>query len=222
MNGNIELVEILIRYGAQVNSTSNQTHDIVKAAIEANAVECLKLFLQYISKPEDRYYSVIMQAIIQLHFDAVPILVEAGMNPNHIINGKTAISFACFNNATSVVKYLSKHVKEVDLPADGVIYDGYAVHWICQSCDLEICKILLEKGIDVNRVNNRGWIGPHYLVDKDPSIVFQIVTMLFAHGLVIDRLLPGQKISILNEFQSSIKKRKYQDLINWLIEHGAV
>ena len=106
----------------------------------------------------------------------------------------------------------------VDLPSD--YQSSGAVHWICTSCNPEIARIILSKGgVDVNRLDQEGHMGPFYMLDigeEDDNI--EVLELLLQYGLEINKKTP-KTASILGEFVSSITKPL--KIIEWLLAHGA-
>lgn len=101
----------------------------------------------------------------------------------------------------------------------GIVGRG-AVHWICSSCNPEIARIILSKGgVDVNRLDKEGHMGPFYMLDvgeEDDNI--EVLELLLQSGLKINEKTP-KTASILGEFVSSITKPL--KIIEWLLAHGA-
>ena len=94
-----------------------------------------------------------------------------------------------------------------------------AVHWICISCKPEIARIILAKGIDVNRLDHDGHMGPFYMLDVgDEDEVIEVFELLLQAGLDINKKTKTTS-SILGEFVTSITKPL--KIIEWLLAHGA-
>ncbi|OHT12418.1 ankyrin repeat-containing protein [Tritrichomonas foetus] len=94
-----------------------------------------------------------------------------------------------------------------------------AVHWICTSCNPEIARIILAKGIDVNRLDHDGHMGPFYMLDVgEEDEIIEVLELLLQAGLDVNKKTPTTS-SILGEFVSSITKPL--KIIEWLLAHGA-
>lgn len=106
----------------------------------------------------------------------------------------------------------------IDLPSD--VQEQGAVHWICISHNPEIARIILSKGgINVNRLDKEGHMGPYYMLDigeEDENI--EVLELLWQAGLDINKKTPNTA-SILGEYVSSITKPL--KIIEWLLVHGA-
>lgn len=165
-----------------------------------------------------------MLAIATNEQDLVPFLVECGENPEYSTpeRHETALSLACYQSFRQTVKYLCEHMSKVDI--DPTIRAKAAVHWICQSNDPEIVKIVLKKGIDVNRLDENGHTGAYYLQDHaDQQTTIIIIELLYEHGFDLNiqgKSVTGKEVNtILGDYVSSIHRP--EKVIRWLLQHGA-
>lgn len=94
-----------------------------------------------------------------------------------------------------------------------------AVHWACSSCNPEITRIILSHGIDVNRLDQDGHMGPFYMLDiGNQENTIEVLELLLQAGLDINKKTPNSS-SILSDYVSSITKPL--KIIEWLLAHGA-
>ncbi|EAX98809.1 hypothetical protein TVAG_479810 [Trichomonas vaginalis G3] len=135
---------------------------------------------------------------------------------------RTPISIACFYSNVETVKMLAEVTEEVDIPAN--IKAPSAVHWICSSKSPKIAKILCSKGIDVNRVDAQGRMGPSFFISSNNNNKddIEILKVLLNYGLKINFHLPG-KNTILGDCLT-IDKLMFKDpveITEFLLDNGA-
>ena len=215
-----DILKILFDYGAKLNTkTTNAPMDPISISIRSKNVECLKILLKHTSDSLKMYQNMtpIMVALVNNKPDAVPLLIDAKVDLGFINSEyQTALSIACFQNQKEIVKLICAKLDNIDLPPE---YKAPgAVHWLCQSKDPEIAEIMLAKNIDVNRIDNDGYVGPHYLLDSvDASSIIKFLELLVKAGFKID--CAADKNTFLGECVTSI--HVHSDVVEWLLEHGA-
>ena len=223
---NSEILKLLLKNGANINDQVCKNNNPIGFAINTLNIDILKILLNAGSKTSSdnkAQYSSLMKAVICRAQGAVPLLIQHGEQPEFVSSDyQTALSLACFINQPEIVKYLCDHMTQVDL--DPSIHQKAAVHWICSSRNPEIVKIVLQKGINVNRLDDQGHSGVHYLLDTpDQKVVINILQQLLDNGLNINLQgkTPGGGItnSILGDFCESITRQP--TVIEWLLAHGA-
>ena len=219
-----EILKILFDYGAELKTRKFKTYsnnDPISVSIKQRNVECLKILLKHTGDSLKCVQNMtpIMLALVNNKPDAVPILIDAKVDLAYIDSeNQTALSIACFQGQKEVVKLICSHLENIDLPPE--IHAKAAVHWLCQSKDPEIAEIMLAKNIDVNRVDNDGHIGPHYLLDVvEPSVHIKILQLLVDAGLNIDYVSNPNMNTLLGDYVMSIQKQF--EVMDWLLEHGA-
>lgn len=84
-----------------------------------------------------------------------------------------------------------------------------------------IAEMILRRGIDVNRFDDKGYPGPFYLVDSVPTkVAIEILDLLVENGYKINSFSmnpPG--MTILGYFLQGIQRDPV--VIEWLLQHGA-
>lgn len=219
LSGDAEILEMLLKNGADVSADQNVKNQPVNAAIKSRHVACLKLLLKY--KPrrtrDHREFSSLMLAISNCEAAAVPILIECGEDPSYIAPNvyESALSLACFQGEEwiHIVKLICEKAETLDLPPD--VKEKGAIHWACSSKSPEIVRMVLERGVDVNRLDKNGYTGAHYMVDacsEDKAI--EILEVMMEYGFT----LTGPNLSIVVDFVTAIKKQFR--VIEWLFAHG--
>ena len=235
-----KILKMVLMNGADLKSQITLNDKPMTRAIETRSVDCLKLLLKYKCpiQIEHKFYTPVMLAIVHGMFDAVPLLVEAGQKPDEVTeipnqnsdnlsfvmsSHETALSLACKQNSLKTVKYLCSKMDKVDLNEN--INDAAAVHWICSTGNPEIVGTVLDKGINVNRLDGNGRSFAHYLISgaHDSSSMINILEQLLTKGLDLNLLCksPNGELhnSILSEFVTAIDK--FPQVIKWLLNHGA-
>ena len=216
------ILKLLFEHGAKLNSPKNSLDKPIQVAIRFKHISCLKLLLKYSPRSmQGSYndYSPLMLAIINNQQDAVSLLLENGADPSvRASDGNTALSLNCFSfQNLNVMKLLCDSLINVDIPDE--INGLSAVHWICQSGSVEICKMILDRGINVNRIDEHGRTGPYYLVDigtEDNQL--KILELLYEHGLDINFRSSQRQNSAFGIYVQSIKH--YPKIIDWFLSHG--
>jgi ankyrin repeat protein len=210
------------------------TNLAINQVIKAKNIECLKIILRYL-KPT-KYSSgqtPLMLAVINNLNEAVSLLLKTKCSPeakiaDHklIINGTpcklniiSALSYACFSKNYEAVKMIAGVLdeKNVDIPEN--INAPAMIHSIVQSRDIRIAEIILQKNINVNRIDQDGRTAVHYMRDvgnEDEHI--KMLDLLHKYGLNVNLCKKG-KNSILGDFLSGIGKQF--KIIEWLISKGA-
>ena len=210
-----EMVNVLFNYCGTKAFTDVEVATAYRCAIEVQCVDCMKLLLHR-GRAKVTGESLLMAAVKHVYPEAVRLLLEAGENPDYV-NGATydtPLRVACyFKNERCVELLLEKIVSPDPKPA----YDTGAVFWICESHNVRIARMMLEKGIDVNRLDEHHRMGVSRLVDRateDESI--EIMELMLRHGWDIN----NERASVLaiGEFMDSIEPHKYMNVIKWLVK----
>ena len=198
-SGDPDILNLILDNGANINSEANKRNNSINQAIRKKSIECLRILLEKGSKEahDNRNYSPIMLAITNNQFMAVPILLDAGDDPEYFApDGQSALFLACFQRSTETVRLLCEKMQIVDI--DPTITGKALIHHACGSCDPEIVRIVLTKNIDVNRLDKDGRLGPWYLIDlaKEEDII-RILEMLVEKGFNINlvKKLPNGRTS---------------------------
>lgn len=206
-------------------SIMQKKNNPIEQAIKSRNVECLKLLLEQSKNRVDaKDYTALMIAIKHGQVQAVPLLLQNGEDPSFFTKDKNecALQLACFQKQTEVVKILCDALTVIEPDPDKS--DKSAVHWACSSHDAEIVKIILDKGIDVNRLDKLGHSGPFYMLDVgEDDEVIKILELLIEYNFNVNiqgkNENGGMANTILGDFVSSITKPC--KVIEWLLQHGA-
>ena len=160
----------------------------------------------------------LMRAVVRNNIAEIQNMLNEGCDPEAMTEKyETALSKACLMGNYDAVRIIANALVNVDIPEN--IKAASAVHWICRSHDIRIAEIILSKGINVNRLDNKGRPGPScmpYMGDENENIM--ILNLLKSAGFDVNLHEEG-KNTILGEFITSIKF-PYK-LIEWCLANGA-
>ena len=107
-------------------------------------------------------------------------------------------------------------MKEIDLPKD--IVGSSAIHWACKSRNYEIIKTIVDKGCDINRLDEKGNSFIFYLSDMNEKDLIKTLELLVSRGFDINQ--PPDRNTVLGSFLINFIRPPYET-IKWLISHGA-
>lgn len=206
-----EIVELLVKRGFTFPAAKN----ILKTIIMNKSIAILKLFLQ-----QGQHYNVdcLITAIEMRNEEMFDMLIESNDDldlGSVVSNNKTLLTYACYYNNEHFVNEILTRTNKYDLPLEEKAQA--AVHWACYSCNPRIVKMLCEKDIDVNRLDDKGHCGPYYMIDRTDSQTFiNILHILVDHGFQLD---VRDNKSLLAEVVHSVTKD--YDVICWLLKNGA-
>lgn len=213
---NVQIVKVLFDYAGKDAFTQAEFTLAHESAMQGHQLECVKLLLttQPIRRNGD---SLLMTAVRNARTEAVQILLDAGESPDFVTrDGETALYVACYLCNEKCVELLLDKLIEPD-PARFVCKTG-AIFWVCESHNVNIARMALEKGIDVNRLDSQNRMGVSKLVDRgsdEESI--QIMQLMLDHGWELNN--PKASALAIGEFMAGIKK--LPTVVTWLIRKGS-
>ncbi|ARF02627.1 SWPV1-008 [Shearwaterpox virus] len=145
--------------------------------------------------------SSVCYAVNNEDIETVKLFLEKGFNVNskdEIDN--TALHYAVLSNNNNITQLL------VDYKADIKECDGYLLLHAVKANNIDIIKILLNNGINVNYVNDKGYTALHYAVENNK---LDIVNLLLGKGA---------NIEIVNEcsFINNIIKFRFTNYYNMI------
>lgn len=210
-----KIIKILFKYGYSLSKFKNHRQILdqcIRNSVIRRDSESLYLLLT-LKNDINVDNSPLMTAITAQNIDAVKLLLDLSPNLNYYNSRyETALSIACLWNNYDIVRILLDNMSEIDLPPQ--LQVKAAVHWMCQSGNPKICRLMLDRGIDVNRLDQEGRPGLFYLTTNVKEDVLAILNMMYQHRMIIDQ----KENNPITKFTSSIGNYSYA--IEWFITHG--
>ncbi|XP_044726613.1 serine/threonine-protein phosphatase 6 regulatory ankyrin repeat subunit B-like isoform X3 [Chrysoperla carnea] len=193
-----EIVELLLQHNADVNAT-----DIYgKTALLLN-----------VSDIEDCYKSLTdRDSYVNIKRKITKLLLDHGANVDaQTRDGSTALQFAIWNDHSQVVEVLLEYNANVNVRNH--IDRETPLHVSARSRDVEICKMLLNKGADVDAKEKNGSTALHIATEEGSN---EIVKLLLERGAKVDS---KNKCNITPLYLSA--QRDHQEIIETLLKFGA-
>ncbi|EAY09412.1 hypothetical protein TVAG_420340 [Trichomonas vaginalis G3] len=224
--GCVDIFRLFEIYGFKLYSFSKQSKTICDICIERLAknshIEALKYVLDRIADDgiSSNDKTPIMTAIINRNFEAAKVLIPHSDLNKVTKDNKTVLSYACFIGNAEMAKNLIPKIDFIDIPKD--VKSKGAAHWICQLKDVGVARMVLERGIDVNRrdENNNPCVSDLIIRNSqaDEESAFEILKMLIQYGFDIHATVP-EKPSILEIFVLNLSPQP--QIIDYLLSLGA-
>lgn len=155
--GNYTMAKYFIDRGADVNEKAEFSElTPLELAVSKGNYAITKLLIENGAAINSFYYD---SGDYPIHFaaeygkeDIVELLIEKGADIN-CLNGsmKTPLSLAVSNGHKETAGVLIKNGVNVNFPIDG--YGNYPLHIAAEKGNIEIIKLLLDSGADINRRN---------------------------------------------------------------------
>jgi ankyrin repeat protein len=203
------VIEILFAYGMP------QFDEVgpIDATLVNHDLRSLKLLLPHYVQSGRNSSALLTSAVLKGAREQLELLLEAGETPTRFCQ-TSPLAIACFVQKPELLRCLVNKAFDLDPPNDVRVKCG--VHWMCESGSLEIAEILMEKAIDVTRVDEKGRAGAYYLVDRvEEEVAVRMLEMMAKAGWDVNQ----GKITVLGEYVGGIKPGVRP--IEWLIDHGA-
>lgn len=227
--GDPGIMELLFKNGVNPKSSANYRNDPIGKAVQSKNMECVKVLLSHGERPpQNDNYTLPMSAAINIQPKAVEYLLDVDPNPINYcspVKHQSLLGLCCFYgvNFKQTILNILRRADNVEPNIPDV--DG-PVHWICTIVDIDIAKEFLKHDINVNRLDQDGKTGFHYLFDKPDkeATILELMGLLIDAGFDVNiRREPRPNMpsppSVLEHFCSSIKKS--YPIISFLIDNGA-
>lgn len=225
IGGNKDVLEYYIKIGFD-NEKVEDKYDgsLLFHAIFHNKLDSVRVLYEHKFPFKDikqkfrslEYYNALEAALFIGHKEPIVYyLVESG----EIITARMfqiSVNFVLLNPP---YLYLAQHISKEEINKK---YGGsYAVQWICNLKRLDIARIILEKGINVNLCNDYGHTAFHYVSDE--KIILQFLELFSQYGLDVNAQSitnDGKKSNTILADMISAIKIPYK-AVEWLLAHGA-
>jgi ankyrin repeat protein len=217
-SGDFRAIQILINNGVKIEPS------VVKAAIsmalQLQDMKSLRLLVSHHEHSSEGTVgdSILMQAIRTMNWGAVPLLLNAGVDPEYVSSdGECALSLACKMAHVDTVRLLCDKIVNID--PKNLRFPG-GIYFICESKSPEIARIILNSRagakMDLNRVDGSGRSPFFSLVNSCKPAVFLELLEILAGPDSEYEFVDGSDLLIA--LFRSIKPPG--EVISWLIERG--
>ena len=169
---NIEMCELLIEGGADVNVTDGDGGTPLHYATKRGHTVQLP--------------TAIIQVLIAVDTEIVKLLINAGADVNKEDDGYTALHFATDMGHTEIVKLLINAGADVNIK-DGPAYGRTPLHYATYKGYTEIVQLLIDAGVNVNIKDGHGRTPLHMASNMEHK---EIVKLLIEAGA--DPYIPDQ------------------------------
>lgn len=152
--GNMEMIQLLVEFGADVNARNNQYQTPLMMAVGApKPEECIRLLVTFgadVNLFDRRGDTALHKAAFYGRNEEVRLLLEFGADPAILnLQEMSALHVAVENGFVEVVTLFLEH--EPTAVNDASI-EGYApIYYACMNGDEEMIDLLLDRGANINQ-----------------------------------------------------------------------
>lgn len=217
-----KIVELFLNSGVAASVLDGKGRTCLEIAVTSGHLEVVKTLLQNkrinINAIGIDDFTVLHKAAQGGYVEMVNYLINKGANINAFnALGSKAIHVAASEGHVKVLQYF---LDSCNMPLDDIGLNGWTLlHYAATGSQIEIAKYLIERGIDVNTKDHRGFTPLHIAVAADSK---HVVQLLLTNGAVYNSTVDGlstKPIDLAKNFSSN-GVRKYLTLIDKLF--GAV
>ena len=237
-----EIIDILFSYGldpeSKFNRYSDEKHPLpIKIAIQYQDIGCIRSLLKGGNRSRQSHSSLLIEALRQYCFDAIPLLLAAHEDPEEVVfqqmMNQTAVytcplSAACFHgpDATDAIRHIVSKISGSLLPVSSNPLDGGPAHWIAKSKSVEVARIFASRGFDPNYRDYRGNSAINALIARKNTLenMKGILDIYLEQGLNLNEEYDSQKnfephIMAVLRIDKTTENYKFQ-LIEWFAKNG--
>ena len=212
-NGFFEIGKLLIQLGANVNVKDHYEYTPLHHSIMFNQIEFAKLLLNngsHVENPRSGHQPI-HSAVWAKYLEATKLLIDHGANVNlKDFRNNSPIYYAVKRNAIDMVKLLLENGAVVEDNEE----DKTLLTWAIDEGHIEIAKVLITNGVNVNTKDLKGNCPIHYAAKRNS---IDVVKLLIENGASIhDKSDEG-----VTPFDLAINKGKDIEFIEFLIAKGA-
>ncbi|CAF0726075.1 unnamed protein product [Brachionus calyciflorus] len=155
-NGHEQIVDLLLKHGANPNKKSSSGSTPLHYAIQNNHANIVRKLLEtckdiiVIDQPNENGHTPLMEASSNGNLECVKILVECGLANVNTYSAEfkeTALTLASYKGHVDVVRYLLEKGADCEHKTDEM---HTALMEACMDGHVEVAKILIENGASVN------------------------------------------------------------------------
>jgi ankyrin repeat protein len=152
----------------------------------------------------------------------VTLLLEEGCDPHQPDKqGRLALEIACENGGppVSVIRQICQKMRSLE-PTSTKPRTG-PIQWLCKRRDLEIAAVILEYGILLDRIDDKGYQGTYYLIGaEDENVAVAILDKLRQAGYDVNAMDKKER-TLLEILADRVCWEYRPKMVEWLIRHGA-
>lgn len=176
------MVEFLIASGADVNATDSRGDTPLHKAADEGLADVAKILIANDSDVNAKAFrdeTPLHKAVDDVDVAKILILNGADVNAKSLLHGLTPLHDAAYVGQEEVVKILIDNGAEVNTKT--LIEGNTALHRavFCGENSVSVCKVLIERGADVNVRNSAGATPLQQAIKLNET---QVVTLLREHG----------------------------------------
>ncbi|KAF8166996.1 ankyrin repeat-containing domain protein [Mycena galopus ATCC 62051] len=213
-NGHAAIVRLLLQHGADVNPQGIEWGTALVAACIVGNTQIAQLLLEHGAdvNAKSRYDGRPLQAAsCRGHTEILRLLIEYGVDANEPVGPEgTLLKYAASRRDTEFVRFLLAHGAEVNVQDRS--YHGNAIHAASCGGEIDIVRLLLECGADVNA---RGGYYGNALQAAASRGQIEIVRLLLEHGA--DANMEGGTYS--NALYGACSEGR-TEIVSLLLQHG--
>ena len=203
---NLDIARVLIDKGANINTKDVIGATILIGALRNGQPEAAKLLLEKGASIEEGGYSPLVLAAERGYRDIAKILLARGADFRRpSLSGDTALRAATRNGHRELAEFL------IELGAD--VNQGQPILGAAFRNDLEMVKLLLGKGADVNAIDKTGRSALRMVARDEYE---EMMRLLLAHGANVNLPTIYGETSLMLAAESGHEKT-----IRLLLAHGA-
>jgi len=181
VDGSLDIATVLLDAGADVNLKSTQGYTPLYAAVQSKHKPVVEYLLSKGASIDEKLgplgLTAFYKASIDGSLDIAKVLVDAGADINmKSTEGYTPLFVAVQNKHKPVVEYLISKGARID-EKNGQNNDT-ALHKACVTGSLEVVKILVDAGADINAVNKQGETPNDFAVENNHQSIVDYLESL--------------------------------------------
>ena len=210
--GYTEVAKLLLDNGVDPNKTNNEGNTALSEAAYFNHVHIVKMLLDNSADPNianSEGGTALLKAAIHCRIEVIELLLDSGADPSKSNDkGQTALSWAAERGSVNIAKLL------LDAGASPHGNNIRPMHSAIISHRVDIVRLLLDSGLDVNDRDSKGYTSLHYAANRGKV---EIVNILMERGA---------DVNAVNDYGETPLHcaASWQDqpgVIRLLVEHGA-
>ncbi len=184
--GNFDLAKLLLEKGADVNARNERGEPLLRYMLSDQTTDRMRFLLENGADPNalDSYNIHLLRYCISGDFSIhLPILFEFGADPNTPGQAETALQSAARLGLRHYATIMLDHKADPNLTGNRVA--NPPVRIASKNRDLNMCKLLLERGADPNKGNEENWTPLYDAADLGD---LEMAKLFVAHGA--DPMIP--------------------------------